>query len=924
MQETVNNFWRNVKKYTDIWFFFIFLITFPLSIRKVVFFFPLGGAFNEYTGIYLYSSDLLFILTFLFFLFSILYNDSISLSRYKLWINRFFHNLYLFIPAILVFLSFASMLWSQNQTVAYYRSLKLFEGYLIYLYVALRFIPIALFHACPVGAKRLYGVEQCKYTNQDIRIVPRGTIEELSETANTFSNSPNRQKASFSDIVKKTLNKATKYISTTFQSKSSEKTRLESRQTVPRKNCSTLAQSTKIVPRGTITTIRWSTGWNNFLKLIVFLGLIESLIGIIQFIIQHSIGLTLLKESVISPSIPGVAKLILGGQKYIRAYGLFPHPNILGGFLLFSIIITLLYKKQLFHACPVHSNCSTWNNWSAFGVEQSAKQTPDINNVPRGTIAKPENISSNHQFYQKLPLALWAKNTLYKSQNLTETTFQSKSGTKKSLLSSHWIVPRFLRISRLFRNCSTWNNWSVYKIEKSENLQNRAIVQITAFSNLIKQKIKIFFNQIEIRSLYVCPEFPNCSTWNNWKTEKTKRFPNNNPRDFIVLTSSRTLRLFHVEQFSNKETRNTLFSRGTTWLIKSLKNIYFSFKKLRIKKLWLIQVALLIQILALFLSFSKSAILGLLIALGYIKLFHNVPRGTLTKNKHNHSAILRLKQIILSKLFHVEQLKKIILLGLILLLLAFLVKPNLNALFFQSLEERMFYVNASPVVASMRDLMNVPLLSHDSKLFHVEQFNKLNSTDLSEQNIPRGTITDLSTLAFGIGAGQFVLSLPEYSQKPIEIWQFQPVHNIYLEMWSELGLLGLGLFLWLIWKLFHVEQFEKQTKTKNCSTWNNQCNKEINQNVPRGTFETCRAEQLKNEQETATQNSELKESILCNDYCLLSIHITLRYFQGILLGLLFIGLFDHYLWDIWPGQLLLWLIIGMITGIKSSVDKTCD
>ena len=53
-------------------------------------------------------------------------------------------------------------------------------------------------------------------------------------------------------------------------------------------------------------------------------------------------GLLWLKESIISPNIPGVAKLIFNGHVYIRSYGLFPHPNILGGFLVFSIISTLL------------------------------------------------------------------------------------------------------------------------------------------------------------------------------------------------------------------------------------------------------------------------------------------------------------------------------------------------------------------------------------------------------------------------------------------------------------------------------------------------------------------------------------------------------------------------------------------------------
>jgi len=89
---------------------------------------------------------------------------------------------------------------------------------------------------------------------------------------------------------------------------------------------------------------------------------------IIQFLLQHSIGLFWLRESLISPDIAGVAKVIFNGEAFVRAYGLFPHPNILGGFLLFSILISLLYYR-MFHACHVAKKCSTWNISFATGVE---------------------------------------------------------------------------------------------------------------------------------------------------------------------------------------------------------------------------------------------------------------------------------------------------------------------------------------------------------------------------------------------------------------------------------------------------------------------------------------------------------------------------------------------------------------------------
>lgn len=567
MKETFNNYWNNFKKQPDIWLFFGFIFTFPLSIRKVTLFFPIQQTFNEYTGIYLYASDIAFLLVLISFCFSILKNNRAYLSRYKLWANQLINNLYLFIPAILVTISFLSIIWSQNQTIALYKSTRLFGVYLIYLYTVIRFIPRLLFH-----------VEHSKknkaYQQQQDGIVPRGTILKSI------------------DLVR---------------------------------HCST---------------------WNNFLKIIILSGLLQSMIAIWQFITQHSIGLFWLKESSISQNTIGVAKIILHGQHYIRAYGLFPHPNILGGFLLFSIITTLLYKKTFY------ANCSTWNNFKTYTINQSPNHSSETQIVPRGTFYMP-------------------------------------SGDNKS---------------------------------------------------------------------------------------------------------------------------------------------YFSFQKLAIKKVWLIYSILWIQVIALFLTFSKSAIIGLLISLAYIKLFH------------------------------VEQLKKIILTGLILLALIFVLKPDLNALFIQSLEERVFYLN-----------------------------------------VLRGTI--LANPITGIGAGQFVLNIQEYSRKAVEIWQFQPVHNIYLEMWSELGIVSLGLFLWMTWKLFHVEQFNKNKPPQQFQ----------GSNVPRGTSQK---NNIDKKDEIEIGDDMRDTSILCNSYNILSIETTLRYFQGILLGFLFIGLFDHYFWDIWPGQVLFWLIIGTIAGIK--------
>jgi|GEM_PF-3806625 len=72
----------------------------------------------------------------------------------------------------------------------------------------------------------------------------------------------------------------------------------------------------------------------------------QSIIAIYQFLYQKSIFVSplfhkLTGETILGPNLPGIAKINEGGEKIIRAYGTFPHPNLLGGFLLFSIFISL-------------------------------------------------------------------------------------------------------------------------------------------------------------------------------------------------------------------------------------------------------------------------------------------------------------------------------------------------------------------------------------------------------------------------------------------------------------------------------------------------------------------------------------------------------------------------------------------------------
>jgi O-antigen ligase len=75
---------------------------------------------------------------------------------------------------------------------------------------------------------------------------------------------------------------------------------------------------------------------------IIFISaLIQSLIGLIQFHVQHSLKLDLLGEYIAPFGTSGLATIQTSAGKLIRAYGTFPHPNILGAFLVLGLICGL-------------------------------------------------------------------------------------------------------------------------------------------------------------------------------------------------------------------------------------------------------------------------------------------------------------------------------------------------------------------------------------------------------------------------------------------------------------------------------------------------------------------------------------------------------------------------------------------------------
>lgn len=77
-------------------------------------------------------------------------------------------------------------------------------------------------------------------------------------------------------------------------------------------------------------------GLNKALSIIFYSGVLQAILAIAQFIKQGSIGIKFVEAGVFSPDSPGVANFILNGERIMRSYGSFSHPNVLAGFLVLA------------------------------------------------------------------------------------------------------------------------------------------------------------------------------------------------------------------------------------------------------------------------------------------------------------------------------------------------------------------------------------------------------------------------------------------------------------------------------------------------------------------------------------------------------------------------------------------------------------
>lgn len=117
-----------------------------------------------------------------------------------------------------------------------------------------------------------------------------------------------------------------------------------------------------VPPLATYTAVRLIVLWLLYLA-IVALGPMPRLVqaslaatlvfqagvAVLQFVYQHDLGLYFLGELELAPTRNFTSVISAGGRKWLRAYGLTPHPNILGGILaafMLALIPAYLQRRH--------------------------------------------------------------------------------------------------------------------------------------------------------------------------------------------------------------------------------------------------------------------------------------------------------------------------------------------------------------------------------------------------------------------------------------------------------------------------------------------------------------------------------------------------------------------------------------------------
>lgn len=134
-------------------------------------------------------------------------------------------------------------------------------------------------------------------------------------------------------------------------------------------------------------------------------------------------------------------------------------------------------------------------------------------------------------------------------------------------------------------------------------------------------------------------------------------------------------------------------------------------------------------------------------------------------------------------------------------------------------------------------------LSGQDRLEVKSQFERATYLEQSFQLIKKHPI-------LGMGIGNYTLAVHNEINPDLKSWDYQPVHNLYLLILAELGMVGLAIFVWLIIKVV------RKLKITSQAVWP-------------------------------------------------------LVYSSVVFVVLIIGFFDHYLWTLHFGIMIFWLILGL-------------
>ncbi len=172
-----------------------------------------------------------------------------------------------------------------------------------------------------------------------------------------------------------------------------------------------------------------------------------------------------------------------------------------------------------------------------------------------------------------------------------------------------------------------------------------------------------------------------------------------------------------------------------------------------------------------------------------------------------------------------------------------------------SSHQRVFMLVGSVCVIATLGLFHTQVVSRVRAQGRVEQ---ISVTERVSQYTHFFDVFSLNPL-FGVGPGAYTFALARI-EPGWEVWDYQPIHNLFLLVISELGLLGLLAWLHVVWKIVRMNLSIVKTTE--------------------GMFKI-----------------------------------------GLGIALLVIGSFDHYLWSLWPGLALSALVCSFLAQSPKRIDS---